>query len=158
MTRSGVVGVLATRQTVQSASVARLVELFGADKRVLLQGCPGLVEQVERADLRSAETEALLRLFITPLLEHGADTLVLGCTHYPFLRDTIQRVAGDAVTLLDPAEAVARELVRRLTNSGSLSSTRQAGQAQFFTSGDVAQAQAVMSHLWDAPLTLQSLP
>ena len=158
LTRSGVVGVLATRQTVQSAAVARLVELYGADKRILLQGCPGLVEQVERADLHSAETEALLRQFITPLLEQGVDTLVLGCTHYPFLRDTIQRVAGDAVTLLDPAEAVARELVRRLTDSGSLSASCQSGHVQFFTSGDVAQAQVVMSHLWDAPLTVQALP
>ena len=158
LTRSGVVGVLATRQTVQSASVARLVELYGADKRILLQGCPGLVEQVERADLHSAETEALLRQFITPLIEQGADTLVLGCTHYPFLRDTIQRVAGEGVTLLDPAEAVARELARRLADSGSLSSASTQGSVQFFTSGDVAQAQAVMSHLWDAQLSVQALP
>ena len=158
MTRSGVVGVLATRQTVQSASVARLVALYGADKRIVLQGCPGLVEQVERADLHSADTEALLRQFITPLLEQGADTLVLGCTHYPFLRDLIQRVAGQGVTLLDPAEAVARELARRLTEAERLSAASQWGQVQFFTSGDVAQAQAVMSHLWDAPLTVQALP
>ena len=158
LTRSGVVGVLATRQTVQSSAVARLVELYGADKRILLQGCPGLVEQVERADLHSAETEALLRRFITPLIEQGADTLVLGCTHYPFLRDTIQRVAGEGVTLLDPAEAVARELARRLADTGSLSNPAQQGHVQFFTSGDVAQAQAVMSHLWDAPLTVQALP
>jgi glutamate racemase len=158
LTRSGVVGVLATRQTVQSASVARLVELYSADKRIFLQGCPGLVEQVERADLHSAETEALLRQFITPLIEQGADTLVLGCTHYPFLRDTIQRVAGEGVTLLDPAEAVARELARRLADSGSLSSASTQGSVQFFTSGDVGQAQAVMSHLWDAPLTVQALP
>ncbi len=158
LTRSGVVGVLATRQTVQSAAVARLVDLYGADKRILLQGCPGLVEQVERADLHSAETEALLRQFITPLIEQGADTLVLGCTHYPFLRDTIQRVAGDGVTLFDPAEAVARELARRLADSGSLTAQTELGSVQFFTSGDVAQAQAVMSHLWDAPLTVQALP
>ena len=158
MTRSGVVGVLATRQTVQSASVARLVELYGADKRILLQGCPGLVAQVERADLHSADTEALLRQFITPLIEQGADTLVLGCTHYPFLRDLIQRVAGEGVTLLDPAEAVARELARRLAEAGPLSAASQWGEVQFFTSGDVAQAQAVMSHLWDAPLAVQALP
>ena len=158
MTRSGVVGVLATRQTVQSASVARLVALYGADKRIVLQGCPGLVEQVERADLHSADTEALLRQFITPLLEQGADTLVLGCTHYPFLRDLIQRVAGQGITLIDPAEAVARELARRLTEAERLSAASQWGQVQFFTSGDVAQAQAVMSHLWDAPLTVQALP
>ncbi len=158
LTRSGVVGVLATRQTVQSAAVARLVELYGADKRILLQGCPGLVEQVERADLHSLETEGLLHQLITPLLEQGADTLVLGCTHYPFLRDTIQRVAGDGVTLLDPAEAVARELARRLANNGGLTTQAAPGSVQFFTSGDVAQAQAVMSHLWDAPLTVQALP
>jgi glutamate racemase len=158
MTRSGVVGVLATRQTVQSASVARLVELFGADKRVLLQGCPGLVEQVERADLHSPETEALLRQFITPLLEQGADTLVLGCTHYPFLRDTIQRVAGSHIMLVDPAEAVARELSRRLADKDGLSHQTAPGLVKFFSSGDIALAQTVMSHLWDAPLTVHALP
>lgn len=162
LTRSGVVGVLATRQTVQSASVARLVALYGADKRILLQACPGLVELVERADLHSPDTEALLRQFMQPLLEQGADTLVLGCTHYPFLRDLMQRVAGEGVALLDPAEAVARELVRRLADQVPASATRSSQQAQgrvqFFTSGDVAQAQAVMSHLWDEPLTVQALP
>jgi glutamate racemase len=158
VSRSGVVGVLATRQTLQSEAVARLVQLYGADKSILLQACPGLVELVERADLHSAETEALLRQFITPLLEQGADTLVLGCTHYPFLRDTIQRVAGEGVTLLDPAEAVARELARRLADNGGLSSAIQQGYVQFFTSGHVAQAQSVMSHLWGAPLTVQALP
>ena len=158
ITRSGVVGVLATRQTVQSAAVARLVDLYGADKRVVLQACPGLVELVERADLHGPETEQLLRQFIAPLLEQGADTLVLGCTHYPFLRDTIQRVAGEGVTLIDPAVAVARELARRLADSGHLSAQQTLGRVAFFTTGDVAQAQTVMSHLWDEPLTVQTLP
>ena len=158
ITRSGVVGVLATRQTVQSAAVARLVDLYGADKRVVLQACPGLVELVERADLHGPETEQLLRQFIAPLLEQGADTLVLGCTHYPFLRDTIQRVVGEGVTLIDPAVAVARELTRRLADSGHLSAQQAPGRVAFFTTGDVAQAQTVMSHLWDEPLTVQALP
>jgi len=158
ITRSGVVGVLATRQTVQSAAVARLVDLYGSDKRVVLQACPGLVELVERADLHGPETEQLLRQFIAPLLEQGADTLVLGCTHYPFLRDTIQRVAGEGVTLIDPAVAVARELARRLADSGHLSAQQTLGRVAFFTTGDVAQAQTVMSHLWDEPLTVQTLP
>lgn len=158
LTRSGVVGVLATRQTVQSAAVARLVDLYASNKRIVLQACPGLVEHVERADLHSIETEHLLRQFITPLLEQGADTLVLGCTHYPFLRDTIERIVGAGVTLIDPAEAVARELVRRLDESGGLSSASTPGTVRFFTSGNVAQAQAVMSHLWDEPFTVQALP
>ncbi len=156
LTRSGVVGVLATRQTVQSAAVAKLVALYGADKRILLQGCPGLVEQVERADLHSAETESLLRQFIMPLLEQGADTLVLGCTHYPFLRDTIQRVAGEGVTLLDPAEAVARELARRLADTGNLSSQTELGSVKFFTTGDVAQTQHAVTHLWGATARVEA--
>ena len=158
ITRSGVVGVLATRQTVQSAAVARLVDLYAADKRVVLQACPGLVEQVERADLHSAETEDLLRQFITPLLEQGADTLVLGCTHYPFLRDTIQRVAGECVTLIDPAVAVARELTRRLAESGHLSTHTELGRVAFFTTGDLAQAQHAVTHLWGEPVAVQALP
>ena len=162
LTRSGVVGVLATRQTVQSASVARLVGLYGADKRILLQACPGLVELVERVDLHSPETEALLRQFIQPLLTQGADTLVLGCTHYPFLRDLIERVTGEGVALLDPAQAVARELARRLAEHDPAAKAQPTGQSlgqvQFFTSGDVAHAQAVISHLWDEPLTVQALP
>ena len=156
-TQSGVVGVLATRQTVQSAAVARLVQLYGADKHVLLQACPGLMEQVEQADLHSPQTEALLRQFIAPLLAQGADTLVLGCTHYPFLRDTIARVAGEGVTLIDPAEAVARELKRRLSEAHALQSTSAQGDVQFFTSGDVAQVQKVVAHLWDGPVHVQPL-
>ena len=157
LTRSGVVGVLATRQTVHSAAVARLVALYGADKRILLQACPGWVEQVERADLHSAETEALLRQFITPLLEQGADTLVLGCTHYPFLRDTLARIAGELVTLLDPAEAVARELTRRLADNGSLTTQTALGSVKFFTTGDVAQAQLAVTHLWGATAQVEAL-
>lgn len=161
LTRSGVVGVLATRQTVQSASVARLVELYGADKRILLQACPGWVEKVELADLHSADTLALLQQFIQPLLIEGVDTLVLGCTHYPFLRDSIQQLVGNGVTLIDPAEAVARELARRLadpTGDTAHAPVAGSGSVRFLTSGDVAQAQAVIAHLWDEPLTVQQLP
>jgi glutamate racemase len=158
LTRSGVVGVLATRQTVQSAAVARLVDLYGADKRVVLQACPGWVEQVERADLHSAQTEALLRQFIEPLLAQGADTFVLGCTHFPFLRDTIQRLVGEGAVLLDPAEAVARELARRLTQSGRLSPQTGLGSVRFFTSGDVTQTQHAVSHLWSPYAQVTALP
>jgi glutamate racemase len=157
LTRSGVVAVLATSQTVQSASVARLIDLYGADKRVLLQACPGWVEQVELADLHSEQTLALVRQFVAPLIAQGADTLVLGCTHYPFLRDAIQQVAGHGVNLIDPAEAVARELSRRLQEVGALlsdSPDQSAGRVQFFTTGDAGQAQAVISHLWDGPVAV----
>ncbi len=156
LTQTGVIGVLATSQTVQSASVARLIALYAGDKKVLLQACPGWVEQVEMADLNSLQTEQWVRQYVEPLLAQGADTLVLGCTHYPFLSDVIQRVAGKSVSLIDPADAVARELSRRLSEHAA--DPARKGRVQFFTSGnDVQQAQVVMSHLWPEPLTVQSL-
>ena len=87
--------------------------------------------------------------------------MVLGCTHYPFLRDSIQRLAGEGVTLIDPAEAVARELARRLADHNvSAGEVLESGpgSVQFFTSGDVTQAKTVISHLWAEPLTVHALP
>jgi len=146
-TRTGVVGVLATTQTLQSESVARLCLEHGEGKRILLQACPGWVEAVEEADLHSPQTEALLRQFVVPLMDQGVDTLVLGCTHYPFLRNTLQRIVGDDVVLIDPAVAVATELTRRLGNDLRMDE-QHIGTTRFFTTGDVLHVQQVVAHLW----------
>ena len=146
-TRTGVVGVLATTQTLQSESVARLCLEHGEGKRILLQACPGWVEAVEEADLHSPQTEALLRQFVVPLMDQGVDTLVLGCTHYPFLRNTLQRIVGDDVVLIDPAVAVATELTRRLGNDRRMDE-QHIGTTRFFTTGDVLHVQQVVAHLW----------
>jgi glutamate racemase len=146
-TRTGVVGVLATTQTLQSESVARLCLEHGEGKRILLQACPGWVEAVEEADLHSPQTEALLRQFVVPLMDQGVDTLVLGCTHYPFLRKTLQRIVGDDVVLIDPAVAVATELTRRLGNDRRMDE-QHIGTTRFFTTGDVLHVQQVVAHLW----------
>ena len=146
-TRTGVVGVLATTQTLQSESVARLCLEHGEGKRILLQACPGWVEAVEEADLHSPQTEALMRQFVVPLMDQGVDTLVLGCTHYPFLRNTLQRIVGDDVVLIDPAVAVATELTRRLGNDLRMDE-QHIGTTRFFTTGDVLHVQQVVAHLW----------
>ena len=155
-TRTGVVGVLATRQTVQSESVARLCALHGTQARIVLQACPGWVELVEQADLDSAHTVSLVREYVQPLIDQGADTLVLGCTHYPFLRDVIQHVAGEGVALIDPAEAVARELVRRLAVLKATPAS-EPGQTLFFTTGDVVQVQRTIAQLWGEGVTVEAL-
>ena len=157
LTRSGVIGVLATQQTVHSASVARLCALHGADTRILLQACPGWVEQVERADLRGPQTLSLIERDLAPLLEAGADTLVLGCTHYPFLREAIAALVGPGVTLIDPAQAVARELVRRL-GIQVRPAQGPTGQVRFFTSGELVQVRSVIRHLWGGDAQVQALP
>ena len=155
LTRSGVIAVLATRQTVQSESVARLCELHGGGKKILLQACPGWVERVEAADLTSPHTLALLREVLAPLLAQGADTLVLGCTHYPFLRAAIQSIAGEGVQLIDPAEAVARELVRRLPEQPN--AAMKNGQTYFFTTGNPDDVAPTLKRLWGEDARVQHL-
>jgi glutamate racemase len=155
-TQSGVIGVLATRQTLASAKVSKLLVAYGADAQILLQPCPGWVEQVEKGDLSSPATKLLVEKYVVPLLSKGADTLVLGCTHYPFLTPVIRAIAGPTVTILDPAAAVARELHRRLRTSSLLSQRSQPGTEHFWTSGSLPVP--LVSSVWVNAVDVQRLP
>ena len=145
-TRSRVVGVLATVGTLESAKFAALLEQYAGDVEIVTQACPGLVEQVEAGELDSAATRALLARYTKPLLAQGADTLVLGCTHYPFLRPLLAELAGPGVTLIDTGEAVARQVVRKLPPALVAAPAEPA--EQFWTTGDVRAAQRIVSQLW----------
>lgn len=154
--RSGVVGVLATRQTLASDKFAAL--LAGqAGAEVLAQACPGLVERVEAGDLEGEETRALLAAYLEPLLIRGADTLVLGCTHYPHLAPLISELAGPAVEVLDSGAAVARQVRRRLVETGLLAASR-GGREFFWTSGDPGRLYPVLARLWGGDIDLAPLP
>ena len=157
-TRSGVIGVLATSRTIASDNFARLHDRFGAEVKILMQACPGLVEQVETGDLASSKTRALMERYVAPLLEQNADTLVLGCTHYPFLAPLIQEIAGPTVAIIDPSAAIARELRRRLSSADLLSFEERAGSEQFWTSATTDVAQTVIAQLWQADVDVQRLP
>lgn len=157
-TRSGVIGVLATSRTIASENFAKLHDRFGANVRILIQACPGLVEQVEAGDLSGERTRELTAQYIVPLLQLGADTLVLGCTHYPFLAPLIQDIAGSTVTIIDPSPAIARELRRRLASIAMLSHSARAGVELFWTSAMPDTAQPVISELWNAGVQLQQFP
>jgi glutamate racemase len=151
-TRSGVVGVLATTQTLASERFSKLVETHAAGVRVMTQASPGLVERVESGELSTAATRSLVETYVKPLLDSGADTIVLGCTHYPFLSAVIQEVAGPGVTVIDPAVAVARELRRRLQAGGLLAPEGRVGTERFWTTGPPAQSQRVIAQLWGSPV------
>jgi glutamate racemase len=157
-TTSGVIGVLATSRTIASDNFAKLHERFGADVKILMQPCPGLVEQVEAGNLSGDNTRALVERYVVPLLEQGADTLVLGCTHYPFLTALIQEIAGSSVAILDPSAAIARELRRRLASANLLSSESHTGTERFWTSTAPDAAQPVISQLWRVEVEVSSLP
>ena len=157
-TQSGVIGVLATSRTIASDNFAKLHERFGADVKILMQACPGLVEQVEAGNLSGADTRALVERYVLPLLEQRVDTLVLGCTHYPFLVPLIQEIAGPAVAVIDPSAAIAREVRRRLANANLLSTGSRAGTERFWSSATPDAAQTIISQLWQFEVEVTSLP
>jgi glutamate racemase len=111
-TRTGVVGVLATPATFQGALYASVVERFSNGVLLLQDTCPGLVGQIEAGHLATPETRAILERALLPMLEQGIDTIVLGCTHYPFVIPLIQKITGPSVRVIDPAPAVARQARR----------------------------------------------
>jgi glutamate racemase len=122
-TASGVIGILATGATFQSERYASVVRRFAGGAEIRVAACPDWVEIVESGDIDGREVEDAVRSRLTPILEAGADTLVLGCTHFPFLLDVISRVAGPSIRLVDPGSAVARQVARVHQGSGSGSLT-----------------------------------
>ena len=145
-TRSGCVGVLATANTISGEQMQGLITRYADGVEVLTQPCPGWVEQVEAGDLVSAKTGRLVAHFVEPLVERGADTLVLGCTHYPFLRPLIADAAGPNVAMIDTGPAVARQVVRVATQH-RIAPAR--GAIRAWTSGDVATVAPVLGRLID---------
>ena len=150
LTRSGVVGVLATGAALGGEKFHRLVAQHAQGVRVITQPCPGLVECVEAGDLDGPQVTELLRRYLEPLKSAGADVLVLGCTHYPFLRPLIQRLAGLSVHLLDTGEAVARQARRVLERESLLRVADAPGRFEWRTSGDAPRLEALVQRLMAA--------
>ena len=146
-TRSGVVGVLATTGTLKSAKFAALLDRVASDVKVITQPCPGLVEQIEAGELQSSRTRELLDGFVQPLLAQGCDTLILGCTHYPFIKPLLNDLVPANVSLIDTGAAVTRQL-QRLLRERDLLASGPARAAQFWSSGEAQKLQAVLPTLW----------
>lgn len=145
-TRSGVVGVLATSGTLKSAKFAALLDRFAHDVEVVTQPCPGLVECIEAGKLDDPATRVLLEGYVAPLLERGCDTIILGCTHYPFLRPLLEQLVPASVTLVDTGAAVARQLARLLTSHGLLASGPSRA-TRYWSSGSTLQLAAGVENL-----------
>jgi glutamate racemase len=152
-TLSGVVGVLATPATFQGALYASVVERFANGVQLLQHTCPGLVVQIEAGRLDAPETRATLAEALNPMLAQGIDTVVLGCTHYPFVIPIIESIAGPRVRVIDPAPAVARQARRVLDQRGLLHNRGTdpgliaPGRTRFQTSGDPEKLAAMLPQL-----------
>lgn len=159
-TQSGVVGVLATPATFQGELYASVVERFASDVKVLQSTCPGLVQQIEDGLLEAPETRSILEDALAPMMLQKIDTIVLGCTHYPFVIPLIQSIAGSHVNVIDPAPAVARQVRRLLAANEILANedhplTTYNDGVQLFTTGKIENLQTLLPRLLGETLHVQ---
>ena len=156
-TRSGIVGAIVPAAVGGSDRLASLLDRFGTDVKVIVQPVPGLVEHIEAADIDGPELKRMVEGYIRPMLDAGADTIVLGSTHYVFLKPVLAELAGPEVSLIETGAAVARQLVhvldeRRLRADGAEPRER------FWTSGDPGASESVMTRLLKRSVVVEKLP
>jgi glutamate racemase len=153
-----VIGVLATQQTVNSPRLHHLIRDHASQVKVISQACPGLVEHVEAGDFSSEAVRQLLKHYTLPLLDAGVDTLVLGCTHYPFLADAIHEVTHGKMMVLETSTPVTHQLMRVLDKQDLRRDSTGFGSVRFFSSRSDPQHLTSMQTLWQHRVALELLP
>ncbi len=149
-THTGKVGVLATPATFQGELYASVVERFAQGVVIFQETCPGLVGQIEAGKLNVQETRQILEEAPKPMIKQGIDTVVLGCTHYPFVIPMIEQIVGPNVRVIDPAPAIARQTMHLLERDQIAKPGPQSGRLTFFTSADPAALQKLLPELLGA--------
>ncbi len=157
MTRTGVIGVLATAGTLNSDKFSRLQTEYGCGVQIITQACPGLVELVESGDLDGIETRQLAAEYLGNLIFRGADTIVLGCTHYPFLLPLFREIAGPDVRILDTGIPVSKEVRRQLEIRNLVAQPGKIGGLEILCSGNAELARNTTSKLMGHSLNVSPL-
>ncbi len=157
LTRNGRIAVMATSNTLASDRFARLVRDHAPGRTVIPQPCPGLADLIEAASLDGPLVEERVARFARPLKEAGVDTVVLGCTHYPFAWGAIAQAFGPDVTLVDTAPAIARRTAFLLDRDGLVAHDGAGGRLHVFTTGDPAQVTPVVRRLLDEDVPVARL-
>lgn len=147
------IGVISTPATSSSNYLADLISEHVRGIKIVNIGCTGLENIVEKGDLNSAETESLLKKYLAPLKIAGVDTVVLGCTHYPFLKTKISQNLGPNVKILDSGKAIAKRTITLLQKSSSLN--HSGGKSYYFTTGDSEVFSRVASVLMKKDIVAQ---
>jgi glutamate racemase len=150
LTRSGVIGVLATEATFQGELFASVVGRFGEGLEIATRACSGWSDLVESGSIEGTKAARLVSRHLDPVLRRGADTLVLGCTHYPFLAPTMALLGGAQTVIVDPAPAVARQIARTARHRGT-------GVIRFVSSGDPSSVETAARRLTGWSLSMSSI-
>ena len=131
-TKTGRIGVIGTEGTINSHAYNNAIKMINNDIFVIEKSCPLFVPLAEEGWHDSPVTMQIAEIYLTDMLHNNIDTLVLGCTHYPILKQIIQKVCGDAITLIDSAEAVSKEMLNYLPMS-----TNTIGENHFYVSDNI---------------------
>ncbi len=151
------VAILATQATSTNPRFNALVAEHHNGAEVIIQPCPGLVEFIEQGQQNSNACKRLLKSYIEPLLQRGVDTLVLGCTHYPFLLSQISEITGDDIAIIETSEPVTLQLSKQLATAKLSANSRQKSQYHFYSSQPSEQLQALISLMWKSDIALHSI-
>lgn len=150
-TETGRVGVLATPATFQGELYNSVVERFAHNVKIFKNTCPGLVEQIEKGETNSNETKIILEKALLPMIEEGVDTIVLGCTHYPFVLPLIKEIVGEEIKVIDPTSAIVKRvetLSKDLENQNKIFSHTD-GHIEIFTSGNLNSMKNILTKLFN---------
>ncbi|MEN8132811.1 MAG: glutamate racemase [Pseudomonadota bacterium] len=156
--RNGKIAILATEGTLGSEKFQGLMNRHGNGATVLIQPCPGWVELVEQQYPSHENPQTIINEQLSPLLERGVDTLVLGCTHYPFLIADIEKTVSGQAAIIDTGLAVAKQLKKRLAAEGLLNEPRHSGREQFWSSASGGKTERLISRLWGSSCKVKPLP
>jgi len=155
--QSGVVGVLATPSTFEGDLYASIVGRFARDATLLKDTCSGLVEEIEAGRANGEEAKRILATAMEPMLAQGLDTVVLGCTHYPFAFESIREIVGPEVRLIDPAPAIAHRVESLLTELSALNLNAAGGPSRYLTTGNPTKMRARIKELLNDGVTVDGL-
>lgn len=151
-TKNSRVGVLSTPMTLEGERFAKLVAKYGGNVEIIPQPAPGLADLVEAGEFDTKATKDLLNGYLQPLIARRIDTLLLGCTHYPFVRPLIQKICGAGIKIIDNGAAVAGQLARVLAEKGLREINPDKGMVDFYTSGMPELVKKVIQQLWPEPV------
>ena len=152
------IGIFTTKATAENQRFKALVEQHKGNSEINIQPCPGLVELVESGEYDSIQAEELLKKYLLPLEEKNIDKLVLGCTHYPFLSEQINKLTQNSIELVETATPVTKQLKRRLSECGILSTISKAGVNRFYSTKANSELEITMQALWKGEIKLSPLP
>ncbi|MFT5812600.1 MAG: glutamate racemase [Psychroserpens sp.] len=152
------VAILVTKATAENQRFLALVTQYSNNSDIIVQPCPGLVELIEQDMKNSLECKLMLTTYLMPLLEKGVDTIVLGCTHYPLVKNLIGEICGYGVMIMETAQPVTEQLQRQLALHKLVNLSNNLGTTTFYSSKYNPTQRALFTHIWQGPLILNSYP